>query len=61
MEKLLLKQSEVSEITGWCRTTVYDLIRRGEMPGVVRVGRSVRISAEALREWVREQAERQAN
>ncbi len=57
MDKLLLKPwPEAAEALGVSRTTIYELIGRGELPGVVRIGRSVRLSSEALRAWVRAQA-----
>jgi predicted DNA-binding transcriptional regulator AlpA len=34
------------------RATVYRLIRNGNMPGVVRVGRRVYVTAAGLREWI---------
>lgn len=61
MDKLLLRPNEAAEVLGIGRTRTYELLARGELPGVVRIGKSVRISAEALREWVREQATSQPN
>jgi excisionase family DNA binding protein len=55
-EKLLLTITETQEATGLSRTTIYGLMRSGELP-VVRIGTAVRISAAGLRAWV---AERQA-
>jgi len=34
------------------RKTLYDAVRAGEVPGVVRVGRSIRIGREALLRWM---------
>jgi excisionase family DNA binding protein len=51
MNKLLLKPSEVIELTGLGRTRVYALIAGGELPSV-RIGRSVRVPADALRAWI---------
>ena len=34
------------------RKTLYEAVRAGEVPGVVRVGRSIRIGREALLRWM---------
>jgi len=34
------------------RKTLYEAIRAGEVPGVVRVGRSIRIGRDALLRWM---------
>jgi len=52
VERLLLRPSEAAELTGLSRAKVYQMIWRNELPGVVRIGRNVRIHAEALRRWV---------
>lgn len=50
-EKLLLRIPEVSERTGLGRSTIYTLIAGGEFPAV-KIGRSTRIPADAVRAWV---------
>lgn len=50
MERILLRPAEAAEMLGIGRSTVYELIAVGDLP-VVRIGQSVRISAEVLREW----------
>ena len=57
IEKLLLKPAEVAELLGIGRTRAYELISCGQLP-TVSVGSSVRVPAEALREWVRENTAR---
>ena len=57
MERLLVRPREAAEMLGVSRSRAYVLLARGEIPGVVRIGKSVRISIDALRRWVREQAE----
>jgi excisionase family DNA binding protein len=37
------------------RSKAYELIARGEVPGVIRVGTSVRISRAAIEDWIHEQ------
>ena len=49
--QLLLRPEEVSQITGWCRSKVYQDIASGRLPGV-RNGRSVRIPRSALLAWI---------
>ena len=49
MEKLLLKPAEVSELAGLGKSKTYELIATGEIPSV-RIGRSVRVPADRLRE-----------
>lgn len=56
MERLLLRPDEAREMLGLGRTKFNEMLRRGEIPGVIRFNRSVRISHEALREWIRELA-----
>lgn len=51
MEKLLLRPAEVIETTGLSRSTIYALIASGVIPSI-RIGRSVRVPADRLREWV---------
>jgi len=47
----LLRPEEAAQILGVSRATLYQLIRAGKMPSV-KIGRSRRIHAEALRKWV---------
>ncbi len=53
MDKLLFKPAEVTEILGIGRSRVYEMLACGELPSV-RIGRSIRIPASALRQWVEE-------
>ena len=56
-EKLLVKIDEAAVMLSLGRATAYQMVQNGTMPGVVRLGRSIRVSADALRTFVREQAE----
>jgi len=59
MEKLLLKPSEVTQVLGIGRSLVYELIARKEIPSV-RIGRCIRVPAESLQRWLKDQeAQRQ--
>jgi len=60
MEKLLLKPGEVAQILGIGRSLVYELIARREIPSV-RLGRCIRIPAESLQRWLKDQENGQYN
>ena len=51
MQRLLLKPTEAAEVLGIGRTKIYSLLSSGELPAV-RVGRSIRVPAAALQEWL---------
>lgn len=51
MERLLLRAEEVQETLGLGRSKVYEMMATGELP-TVRIGRSVRVPADALRDWI---------
>lgn len=50
-ERLLLRLDEVAKILALGRSTVYNLVNAGELP-IVRIGKSIRIPADALEAWV---------
>ena len=52
MDKLLLRIPEVCAITGLGRSTIYQLLDKPEGLPIVRIGRAVRIPADAVRQWV---------
>jgi putative molybdopterin biosynthesis protein len=51
-ESLLLRVNEVAVLLRVGRWTVYELIRRGELPAL-RIGRLVRVPRHGLEAWVR--------
>lgn len=51
MDKLLLKASDVSEMTGLGKSKTYALIAAGVIPSV-RIGKCVRVPLERLRRWI---------
>lgn len=56
IEPQLLKIEEAALLLNIGRTKAYDLAQRGELPGVVRVGHSLRVSRRRLEAWIAEQA-----
>lgn len=48
---LLLRMSEVQELTGWSRAKCYQMAASGEIPSV-KSGRSVRVPAEPFMRWI---------
>ncbi len=53
MDRLLLKPSDVSDMTGMGKSKTYALIAAGVIPSV-RIGKSVRVPADRLRRWIEE-------
>ena len=53
MEQILLTVTEAAKRLSLGRATAYQLAQRGELP-VVRIGRTVRVPARALDEWVKQ-------
>lgn len=50
-ERLLLTIPEVVETTGYSRSFIYQRISSGDLK-VVRMGRTVRVTADEVRDWV---------
>ncbi len=48
----VLTVDEAARLLRVNRKTLYEAIRAGEVPGVVRLGRSIRIGREALLRWM---------
>ena len=49
----LLRRPQVEELTGLPRTTIYELVRKGQFPPPVPlVGRTVAWPEPAVREWI---------
>ena len=51
MERLLLRANEAAELLGLGRAKLYMMMASGQLP-TVRIGRSVRVPLDKLREWV---------
>ena len=59
-EPLLLRRGEVAERLNLSPSKVSQMLAANELPGIVRIGRSVRVSSAALERWVREQSGEQS-
>jgi excisionase family DNA binding protein len=58
MEQMLLRPMEAAEAIGIGRSKIYELLASGELPSI-RIGGSVRVPVDKLREWIdRKAAER---
>jgi excisionase family DNA binding protein len=55
MDKLLLRPAEAAEAIGIGRSKIYELLARGELPSV-RIGSSIRVPVDRLREWIESKA-----
>jgi len=52
----LLRPSEVAELLRTTRKAVYAMVSRGQLPGVVRVGRRVRVRRDELLHSLRQKS-----
>lgn len=50
-QRLLLRPEEAAAVLGLGRSTIYELLRAGELPSV-HIGRATRIPAQALQRWI---------
>ena len=55
MDRLLYRAEEVSRLLNIGRSKAYELMASGELP-VVRIGRSIRVPAKALDDWITAQS-----
>jgi excisionase family DNA binding protein len=53
-EPTVLTVDELARLLRVDRKTIYELVRRGELPGVRRLGRSVRIHRATVLAWLSE-------
>jgi len=54
MDRLLLRPDEAATAIGVSRAKAYQLIAAGQIPSV-RIGCSVRVPVDALKEWINRQ------
>jgi len=52
----LLTVAEAAAILRVGRTRAYEMAASGSLPGVIRVGTSIRVSARRLNEWIEARA-----
>ena len=57
IERLMLRPAEAAEALGISRSKVYELIASGQIPSI-RLGGSVRVPVQALREWIENELEK---
>ena len=55
-QRIYLKVDDVAATLGLSEWSVYKMCQAGEIPGVKRFGRAVRVHRETLEQWAREQA-----
>ena len=53
-ERLAYRVNEAAEMIGISRAKLYELIAAGTIPAI-RIGTSIRVPAEPLREWLTQQ------
>ena len=50
----LLKAQEVADLLRTSTKSIYAMVERGQLPGVIRIGRRVLVCREALVDWLDE-------
>ena len=56
LDPWLLSVCDVATVLRIGRSKAYQMLANGELPGVVRLGRAVRVSAKILWDWIDQQA-----
>ena len=51
-DSLLLRPTEAARLLSVGRSTFYELVAKGEIPGVIRIGSAIRVSRRALESWI---------
>jgi excisionase family DNA binding protein len=52
MEPQLLRIAEAAALMNVSRSTAYEMAQRGQLPGVLKFGRALRVSRRALEQWI---------
>ncbi|NQT73574.1 MAG: helix-turn-helix domain-containing protein [Chloroflexi bacterium] len=52
MESAVLKVNEAAKLLSVSNNYLYELINQNKVPGVIRVGRCIRISRKSLMTWI---------
>lgn len=55
-EPVLLRDSEVAAVLDVSKTKAYLLMASGEVPGVIRIGKSIRVHKPTLLTWLESRA-----
>ena len=58
-DRLAYRVTEAAERIGISRTKCYELIKAGKLPSV-RIGGSVRVPVDALKQWIQEHMQQSA-
>ena len=53
---VLLTPTEVAELLRTSRKAIYTMVERGQLPGIVRIGRRVLVREDALLDWLRQKS-----
>lgn len=59
MDRLMLRPAEAADAIGVSRARCYELISNGTIPSV-KIGASIRVPVDALRQWIDQQLEQRA-
>jgi len=55
-KSMLLRPAEAALELRISRSKLYELLARGELPGAIRIGASLRVSRVVLEAWIADQA-----
>jgi excisionase family DNA binding protein len=53
---VLLTPNEVAELLRTSRKAIHSMVERGQLPGIVRIGRRVLVREDALLDWLRQKS-----
>ena len=53
---VLLTPVEVAELLRTTKKAIYAMVERGQLPGIVRIGRRVLLREDALLDWLRQKS-----
>ena len=53
---VLLTPNEVAELLRTSRKAIYSMAERGQLPGIVRIGRRLLVREDALLDWLRQRS-----
>ena len=53
---VLLTPVEVADLLRTTKKAIYSMVERGQLPGIVRIGRRVLVREDALLDWLRQKS-----